>query len=609
MHFYLYIFLFFFSSFLGIFASGQESISTPLLAQQKANIARGAYEFEEGRLTIKLLALTDRLVEKIEQSHITELILKKEKADADEVLPTNELLFIAASFPNLSQLTISGFIVLISTAHEFRRLKTLTNLNARICKLGNAGITCLSSLENLTQLYINDNDIGDEGTILFRSLPNLISLGISGNNITDAGLVNFEALTQLQKLNIAFNKLGKQRNFISVTSVSEVKSAGRGIFTNNASISYVHADISEIIPRQSSLAPIAGFKNLTNLSIVGGCAGTVLYNFLMAEDLSALSTLTSLTTLTLGGEEYPPRYHFAGNIRDLRFHPRPLSGGGPSFLEPLIHLKELIAVDSGIEDEGLKSIGKMTSLEKLNLSAGVNCKKGEYPYLQARNDYSDGYPDIKLSGIGLQHIVRLTSLRILKLEHQPIGNHAVYLGNLTSLTYLELSDAMLTEDSISTFPNLVQLTELYLRYNKIGKGTRHLSRLTNLQKLDLSMNERSINDEAFGYLISLINLENLQLFDFNATLTPHSIPNIITFIKGSKVKHFEIGTVYLTLKEKQQELHRERTIYRKSDYNTNNIKIHENTPVWTKKEISRLLEGVPTGFNIDFGQTPQKSSV
>ena len=584
------------------------TLETPLLSHVSGARYQGASQRE---LTVKLSHLNEDLLRSTTASAITSLTVdtepNREGVSSTEAIPIDKIDFIVTNFPHLLQLKINRFAIIIAGMRKLNRLTALTTLNLWSCDLGDHGTLCITPIMNLVHLNLNANNIGDEGTVLFRSLPHLESLGFLANLMTNEGLRNFSGLTALCELDVSYNKLG-----YSVSTDSDIGILVYADRRGTDKVSSIAQIRSGVGVRESSLLPISNLTNLTSLDIRGGYSPeSGLFNFLVSEDLAVLSTLVNLKTLKLGGGDGPS---YAGNIKDIKLHPRPLSGY-PRFLESLTQLRTLVAADSGIEDEGLISIGKLSNLVELNLSSRCDYFYSfSYPRRWGTEGREDSeYPDVKINGTGLRHLVTLINLQDLQLNKQPIGDHARYLGNLTALVKLGLKGAMLKESSITTFVNLIHLEILDLSVNAIGNGTRYLSGLSRLKHLDLSNNDFSIGDKEFGHLIGLTTLEYFKLDSrgFLSTLTPNSITNISAFLGNNrKLKSFYLSEAYSSLGAKQREIDRMEELARippfdSDDYDS--IRMFKKTPVWTQTDVETLQKISPKDVRITVwnrGTTP-----
>ncbi len=579
---------------------GRKGLRTPLLEEQRrlaGKVHSKIYEVKEGVLSIPYTALEPALLQGINPREVTGICLEKpEKAMGFTV---DMIRFIQESFPSLQMLHIGslplslpankryrceGFIMPIVAAQEIGKLVNLTILRAPGCKLESHGVLSLSGLVNLVEVDFNLNDITDEGAAVFRNFPKLKILNLWNNRLTEASLKELEYLEELEELYLGGNKIGSQKVLSAVTTREVVTSSG------SVTVSQTSVTVPQNLYEPSILAPLARLKSLIKLDL----QTTQNKGFITPRDLLPLAELVNLQILNISTV-------YSGYVEKVKNHPLPLSGR-PTFLENLVNLRELIANDSGIEDEGLRSIGTLTNLEELYLGSGLACNIGIPQHGDPRrmtkmassgNVYQeDGYQATKLNGTGLRHLLPLKKLRVLVLKKHFLGDNANSIGNLTSLERLDLYDCFLTARSLALFGNLTNLVSLDLARNNIGTGTRHLSSLHKLEKLRLR--NCNINDEAFEHLARLRSLKNLDIEGPYCELTPLSIPNITTFVTTKATERFNVGTPFFSEREKNREIERERP------YGGKDFIWASRKTVWTRANIQDLFNRLPAGY--DFGR-------
>ncbi len=591
-------------SFTTILAGGPSEEDTPLLGTHKtravATTSRAyTYFEEEKRLVIEQAALREDVLEGISLSEVKEVQLQK--TNKIEALSIKSLDFLTVHFPSLRSLNGSGFAISTAAAASLGGLSYLTKLTLEECSLDSQSLGCMKSLSCLTELYLRGNQIGDDGAEVLANFLKLRILDISWTRMTPEGLKKLDGLPCIEKLNIAYNLIGSPEPASSKVTMRVEE-------TTSASTSFVQATVisSSSHARPSLLAPLARLQTLTHLILFGGTYnGRSFLNFITPEDLSVIHKLVRLESLHIGANRGKYNLGYAGYIKSLAHHPAPLSGK-PVFLESLGHLTELIAMDSGIEDQGLEYVGKVHSLKKLDLSTTGKCNVSTDSRELRRNDYLKGYPDIKLKGAGLHYLLPLKNLTELTLDHQGLGHNAKILGNFVSLVRLSLVDTLLSGDDIVLFANLSRLEFLNLSYNAIGSGTQHISSLSELKTLYLD--SCNIGDEAFSHLVGLNNLEMLRWAGpAYCELTPDSIPNIILLAQNTKLTKLCISPVYFSKKEQQKDSagqRRELASYRlqRNQGMIEHAKIQlqciERKGVWEKKDVSALLKEIPPHFSI-----------
>ncbi len=585
-----------------LFASGKEQLDQPFLEDHRGlrgSVSRTSYEVKEGVLSIPITALDPNLLRSVDTKGISGLRLEEPKT-AIVVTPEN-IQFIKQNFPALTMLHFAskplargharasnhqGFVMSIVTVGEIGKLTNLLILRVHNCKLESRGVSKLSGLSRLVELDLLDNEVTDEGTEFFKNFPGLEVLSVANNRLTEACLVNLQYLENLKELYLGYNKIGAPKILSMVTERRVIESEG------NVTLSETSISVTEDIVQSPILGPLASLRSLVKLDLRTAQDK----GFITPRDLLSLAELVNLQFLDLSTQA-------TGWKKEIRCHPRPLSGT-PLFLESLKNLRELIANDSGIEDEGLKSIGKLTQLERLELDAGSimsldwedSRKKPKIDFSGCFYQTKQGYPILTLNGTGLHHLLYLEKLKILNLKGHLLGDNANNIGNLTSLESLDLSNCFLTESSVALFSNLTNLVYLNLSSNNIRKGVSHLSTLHKVQVLKLDKN--NIGDEGFS---SLSRLEGLRQLDIGPSswpygLSPQSIPNIVAFVLRNKVERFIVSRPFFSAEKKEEvlanwERRGEREYYRHVSAKA----------VWERSDIERLFSQFPEGFDIPEG--------
>lgn len=499
---------------------------------------------ENGTLTIPPESLfSNTFLGTLPHSRTTTLVIEPPARTLH--LPKDVLQILAEHFPLLRNFSIIKCSIPSDESLSFGKFKNLRSLTIRYGKLTPDSSRGFELLVHLKHLDLTGNILGDQWLEKMGPLAKLELLDLSHNYISEAGLPHLSTkFPNLNELGLALNRIG----------VSSAPDAGDLV-------------ISE--PKVSCLLPLVALSELRSLDLSGTTRDSRrkpmkegLLNFITADDLSCLCALHHLRVLKIGS-------HFMGNYSDT-LQPRPLRPQ-PTFLLQFPQLRELIARQSGIGDEGVSIIGHLPQLEILDLSDG------------------------ELTGSHLEELNRLSGLTCLSLNNHPLKSNANHLGLLLNLTSLSLMRCGLEGPHISSFGNLVNLTSLYLNSNNIRSGTYHLSRLTKLEVLDLPSN--NIDDEAFGHLVPLKGLKKLSVQGTVGQLTPASSQNIAEFINGSQVETFDLSRVYFSHGEKRRALAEERVllheqfVYEDShgiDFVTNRRTAIQMTAVWTRVDIRRL---------------------
>lgn len=162
---------------------------------------------------------------------------------------------------------------------------------------------------------------------------------------------------------------------------------------------------------------------------------------------------------------------------------------GLQCLAGLTQLRELDLQKTGVSDEGLKHLEKLTNLQSLSF-----------------------YWDLGITDKGLRHLQGLTALRHLDLSScsEVTGAGLTHLSNLRNLHYLNLSDTKISDDDLIHLQKFRNLNTLILHYTKISdKGLARLEGLNRLQTLDLSSTD--VTDKGLKHLKGLREIRCLNL--------------------------------------------------------------------------------------------------
>jgi Leucine-rich repeat (LRR) protein len=168
-----------------------------------------------------------------------------------------------------------------------------------------------------------------------------------------------------------------------------------------------------------------------------------------------------------------------------------ISPAGLSYLKDLKHL-HIISVSYGAgNDDGLANLGRMQSLQTIKIARAAITENGLLR-LSALKDLNTLilYYDHALSARDIHAIGQCKALSKLSLEGTPIVDESAF-GNLSTLhlTDLKLSDSKVTDKAFEIVSHFKDLTTLRCAGTKItNAGLKYLSGLHNLTEADLSRN-------------------------------------------------------------------------------------------------------------------------
>lgn len=141
--------------------------------------------------------------------------------------------------------------------------------------------------------------------------------------------------------------------------------------------------------------------------------------------------------------------------------------GGEYFMDVTM---VICTIGSKYDDEGMKHIKGLTTLQKLHLSS------------------------TQVSDAGLVHLIGLTTLQQLSLDSTSVSDAGmVHLTKLSNLQELDLGGTRVTDAGLANLKGLTNLQFLSLRETQVrGAGLAHLKGLTSLQYLDLDFSQVSV---------------------------------------------------------------------------------------------------------------------
>ena len=507
----LFLIVFILASNSIAYASMEKDEQTPLLSSSP--VAKPLQQdLSEGRLTVKKLEVfANELNEALRSSHnlpgVEELVIQRKKDSSRQNLTPEAMKFIKTYMLQLHSLKTDSCNISVPSLRTLQEIPTLGSLTFSNSHLGSS-IRYISSLVNVTELNLSGNDLTDDELAVISSFSKLVVLNISWNTIEGKTLRSLGELKNLRDLDLSVNELiGRALDGIQTL-----------IYLTKLNINSAHKNIE---------SPYEGSRSHEE-SII-----------------SAVQYLVNLQILKIGN------FHH----QKLR---TPLLGRTSNCLMPLTQLEELDASGADVDDESLKTIGKLTSLRKLDLGS------------------------TKIDGSGLKYLVDLVNLEELSLNGRHIGSGAIHISRLNALVVLNLNGCALDDNDISGFGTLQNLRSLNLSANKIEKGTMYLTASTKLQTLDLRYNCREImcgdghgdvilllDDESVSYLSGLVSLTDLKLG--TNRLTPISIDSLgkLTNLKTLEINN-SFSEYYVSTDQKKKRIAVLRSRY-KDDKNRNTL--------------------------------------
>ncbi|MHC4526296.1 MAG: HEAT repeat domain-containing protein [Planctomycetota bacterium] len=221
-----------------------------------------------------------------------------------------------------------------------------------------------------------------------------------------------------------------------------------------------------------------------------------------------------------------------------------ITGTGFSYLAGLDWLTRLCLQGSGVTNEGLREIAKLKSLETLNLygtkvtDRGIRCLED---LTRLRELDLTGTDDI--SDVSLEHIGKITSLEKLEL---PEGLTDAGLQNLTSLTKLKrlnISRMLYLGGGLEPLKNFKKLESLLLPQELTDEDLAFVGTLTSLQELPI--NNSPITNEGLAHLAGLKSLKKLWLHNGHISINMNVTVSGLDALKGVPLTYLHLWNIGL----------------------------------------------------------------
>lgn len=192
-----------------------------------------------------------------------------------------------------------------------------------------------------------------------------------------------------------------------------------------------------------------------------------------------------------------------------------VSSGALAELAESKSLHDLSITDRSFDDEALKGIGGLTSLEHIVIYGTA------------------------VTGKGVAEIGNIDGLRHLDLGLNPgiaDGDHR-WILKLQALEYLRLEETEIGDRALESISQHQQIKQLELGFTNItGGGVQQLCLIRQLEELDLTCT--AVADEAISRIAELPNLEKLTL-DQCTLLTDEAT---VSLAKMKRLKHLRLGS-------------------------------------------------------------------
>lgn len=398
----------------------------------------------------------------------------------------------------VNQLELDDTSITDETLQHVCRVENLPHATLTRTKITDRGVSLLAELKDLRNLEINDNpQIGDGACSAIARLTRLRFLDLSGTSITDAGLAPLAALVNLRDLCLndckritaaglqhlqqlpSLQQLPLRRTTISDEAVA-VLSQFRNLRLLDLRDTQVSKDgagrLQALMPDCAVLHPSLPARSgerqaaqwiLDNGGVLGSygvsrpiesvpeesfAIPSIVFNDPKyptsgAANLVGMSSIRWLSWSYLTGSD--AECESIGKLRSLsmlHLLGRDLSEVGLARLKGLTELEHLGLCSEKIDDAALAHLGVFQHLEGLGLQIPIS---GDgLAHLGALGDSLlklNLATCPKLRGSALEHLTRLTRLRLLDLSDTPVADDAVpHLRRMTSLRILVLARTKLS---------------------------------------------------------------------------------------------------------------------------------------------------------------------
>ena len=182
---------------------------------------------------------------------------------------------------------------------------------------------------------------------------------------------------------------------------------------------------------------------------------------------------------------------------------------GDEHLEAIGKLESLKVLDlreTGITDDGLKSLNNLTNLERLNLVGTPVSDEGLAALVPLSGLKTLLLSSTSVTDEGLEHVAKLTNLERLNLIGTTITDEGLkHIARLEHLTSLSLGGRGITDKGLETLAGLKHLERLDLAGSRItNEGLKHVGKLVELEELNLVEDPTylaSNRDDAFSEIV------------------------------------------------------------------------------------------------------------
>ncbi|HEX7379707.1 MAG TPA: hypothetical protein VF278_21465 [Pirellulales bacterium] len=386
----------------------------------------------------------------------------------------------------------NGWIVMRKTRGDVRvPAQALVRLD--VGKAASGDLAWLDAFEpdDIQGVSLDTTDVNDGTLRHLTRLTGLRSINLRGTRISDAGLTGFDALTNLEE--IWLDALGIAREGFGVGD-GAMRVLGRLHKLRTANLRFTKIT-------DGGLAELARCGSLTDLDLEGTNVSDASMPHLVA--------LPGLERLSLGG--YSSRVN--------------LTNEGLKPIGKLVNLTRLNLSGTRITGEGLAHLYGLTKLKALDLEA-TQISESDLFFLEPLKslEWLSLYAENGSTDVAAERLARLKSLRHLHAHFRVSEEGVAWLASLPRLENLAFNGPGVTDDCAESIAKMASLKKVWFEDCPITDATlAAVAGLPNLERLMLSRTR--VTGDGIGELRRARKLTNLDVnFDPPDEQQPVNLP-------------------------------------------------------------------------------------
>lgn len=302
---------------------------------------------------------------------------------------------------------------------------------------------------HVIEVSFRGTEADDAALAPLAALPKLRSVLLNDTKITDAGFKTLGSISTLQNIDARGCPVGNE-GVRHLTGLKEL----RALRLNGQSGATTVDD--------EAMADVAKLKSLKALMLD--------YLWISEEGLAKVTKLDNLEELylaqTLVGDDALAVIKQMPRLKKLRISKSAVSSAGLKHLVEVPALVELdISEDSQIFDEGMKHVGELKNLEKLNLWRVALTDEGVAHLAGLTNLKWLNLDNTQLSDAGLKHLAGMKKLEFLHIGSTAITDAGLeHLAGLESLKDLSVTRTAVTEQGAAALQEKLPNVKIQIKY-------------------------------------------------------------------------------------------------------------------------------------------------